>query len=59
MHFQTWFVNLKQFLDKEKQSLTEKMTIKLNEIVQFITQYCQFERKKIEFIDRDEAYAKD
>ena len=35
------------------------MTIKLNEILQFITQYCQFERKKIEFIDRDEAYAKD
>lgn len=52
MHFSEWFNNLKEFLDKESDNLTEKFSNKLGEIVQFVEQYSTLEREKIEFIDK-------
>ena len=35
MHFSDWFNNLKLFLSNEKDNLTEKISLKLSEIIQF------------------------
>ena len=36
MHFSEWFRNLKEFLAKESDNLTDKFSNKLSEIIQFV-----------------------
>lgn len=59
MHFSEWFRNLKEFLSKESDNLTEKFSNKLNEIIQFVEQYSTLERQKIEFIEKPIADTRD
>ena len=44
MHFSEWFRNLKEFLSKESDNLTEKFSNKLSEIIRFVEQYSTLER---------------
>ena len=51
MLFFDWFENLKDFLEKDEEKLTEQVSFKLNEIIQFVEQYSIMEKEDIKFVD--------
>jgi Asp-tRNA(Asn)/Glu-tRNA(Gln) amidotransferase C subunit len=51
MIFYEWFENLKEFIERDEDKLTEQVSFKLSEIVQFVEQYGQIEKEEIEFVD--------
>ena len=61
MHFHEWFRSLKTFLADEmkNESLTEKVSIKLSEMIQFFQQYSRFEKVQIEFVTKEIAMTRD
>ena len=54
-----WLENLKEFIEKDQEKLTEQVSFKLNEIVQFVDQYSILEKEIIPFIDKETAHAND
>lgn len=59
MHFYDWFEGLKAFLESDQDNLTEHVSYKLNEIVEFVEQYSSIERVEIPFIAKSAALAND
>ena len=51
MLFHEWFNNLREFLEKDKDKLTEQVEFKLNEIIQFVDQFGIVEKEHIPFVE--------
>ena len=52
MQFHEWFSSLKEFMSKNQDKLTEQITFKLNEVIQFADQYALIEKVEIKFIPK-------
>lgn len=59
MQFYDWFETLKAFLESDQDNLTEHVSYKLNEVVEFVEQYSSIERVEIPFIAKGVALAND
>jgi Asp-tRNA(Asn)/Glu-tRNA(Gln) amidotransferase C subunit len=59
MQFNEWFESLKAFLAADQDKLTEKVSVKLGEIVQFVEQYSSIEKVDIEFLSKEKAEGRD
>ena len=57
--FYEWLENLKAFIKRDQKKLTEQVSFKLNEILQFVDQYSAIETQKIETVEKEEAIAND
>jgi hypothetical protein len=59
MHFFEWFTNLKSFLNANKKNLTDQVSFKLNEIIEFVEQYTSIEKIEIPMIPKEIAMESD
>lgn len=53
MHSHEWVSGLKEFMERNKSKLTEKMCMKLSEIIQFVDQYSFIEKIEIPFVGKE------
>ena len=56
--FYEWFTGLKEFLENERNKLTEQVSFKLKEIIEFTEQYSCLESLEIPFVPQAEAQQK-
>ena len=59
MQFHEWFSSLKEFMSVNQDKLTEQITFKLNEVIQFADQYSIIEKVEIKFIPKEIAAVND
>ena len=53
--FYDWFDNLKTFVEKDQDKLTEQASFKLREYIEFVEQFSQIEIVEIPFVDKEVA----